>query len=227
MNATKNNLLTTFKAQVAADKKKSAILGILCCVLIVVVAKQFLGGNTSTVETPATAVAAPMVPAAPSPKITATPVDPTNLAPAPKASVSTTETPANKPPPIKTVYVDEIARDLARDLFTLKSWTTYAHTFATEAANHTKRRESPDFWSRFVKAADEYQESRREEAKTIAKDLAELRLQSTLTGSNPSAYISGRLVHETDQLLGFTVSRIDDRRVILTKSGYSYVLQMP
>ncbi len=226
MKATINNFLATFKAQIAADKKKSAILGTLFCVLLVVVVKQFLGGNSSPTATPATAIAAPIAPTAPKPKITATTIDLGAKAPIPKTTASTSSTSENKPAPAKSVHVDNFAHDLARDLFTLKSWTAYPPTFASGESATTKQRGSPDFWSRIAKAADEYQGARREEAKSISKDLAELRLQSTLTGTDPSAYISGRLVHETDQILGFTVARIEDRRVVLTKSGYSYALQM-
>jgi len=55
----------------------------------------------------------------------------------------------------------------------------------------------------------------------------ELRLQSTMTGRSPLAYISGRLVREGDVLRGFAVVKIDDRRVILRKAGLDHQLSMP
>lgn len=231
MNATFKNSIATFKAQAAADPKKSAVLGILFCILLVICGKQFLGKGDSESIAPATAVAAPAPvaqakkPASQTPCVSPTDVNPvpTKSASAPAKAVAAAAPP---PRPTKTAVADDLPRKPARDLFTLQNWSVYTPTFAaTEASAKGATRSA--FWSNIAKAADEYRDARRQEAQALAKDLAELKLQSTLTGSNPSAYLSGHLVHEGDTLLGFYVARIEERRVLLTKSGYTYVLVMP
>lgn len=228
MNSSIKNSIVTFKAQAAADPKKSAVLGILFCILLVICGKQFLGKGDSESAAPATAAAAP-APVAKAQPASQTPcVSPTDVNPVPTKSANAPAKAVVAPPPrpTKTAVADDMPRKPTRDLFTLQNWSAYTPTFAaTEAGAKGATRSA--FWSNIAKAADEYRDARRQEAQALAKDLAELKLQSTLTGSNPSAYLSGHLVHEGDTLLGFYVARIEERRVLLTKSSYTYVLAMP
>ncbi|MBI5765117.1 MAG: hypothetical protein HZA51_16500 [Planctomycetes bacterium] len=229
MNASLKNSIATFKAQAAADPKKSAVLGILFCILLVICGKQFLGKGGSESTAPATAAAAPAPVAQAQKPVSQTPsISPTDVTPVPVDSTPAHDKAATAPPPkpSKTAVADDLPRKPARDLFTLQNWSAYAPTFGV-ADSTAKGAPRSEFWSNIAKAADEYRDARRQEAQALAKDLAELKLQSTLTGANPSAYISGHLVHEGDTLSGFYVARIEERRVLLTKSSYTYVLAMP
>lgn len=228
MNATIKNSIATFKAQAAADPKKSAVLGILFCILLVICGKQFLVKGDSDSVAPATAAAAPVTAVQAKPIAPQTPgISPTDVNPMPTKSANAPSKAVAPPPrPTKTAVADDLPRKPARDLFTLQNWSAYTPTFAV-AEGAAKGAPRSEFWSNIAKAADEYRDARRQEAQALAKDLAELKLQSTLTGSNPSAYISGHLVHEGDTLQGFYVARIEERRVLLTKSSYTYLLAMP
>jgi len=50
---------------------------------------------------------------------------------------------------------------------------------------------------------------------------------ATMTGSRKSAYISGQLLHEGDEIAGFSVVRIEAGRVVLTKYGIQRTLSVP
>ena len=53
-----------------------------------------------------------------------------------------------------------------------------------------------------------------------------LSLQSTLQGAEPLALINGELLKVGDQVQGFTVTKIDSRRVTLRKDGVNVHLEM-
>jgi hypothetical protein len=85
----------------------------------------------------------------------------------------------------------------------------------------------PSVWARMRGALSERRERRSEDLGRITAELAELKLQSTMSGPKPAAYISGLLVHEGDKIAGFSVVRIEEKRVSLRKNGLTCPLIMP
>lgn len=61
---------------------------------------------------------------------------------------------------------------------------------------------------------------------TLEEQVRSFSLQSTITGSAPSAYIDGMLVRQGDAYRGFTVCQVSDRYVTLEKQGHRFQLYM-
>ena len=60
----------------------------------------------------------------------------------------------------------------------------------------------------------------------VREEAMELRLESVLTGMQPRAYINGHLLALGDEYEGFTLLKVTDRHVILTKYGLFIRLRM-
>ena len=60
----------------------------------------------------------------------------------------------------------------------------------------------------------------------VREEVLELRLESVLTGTQPRAYINGRLLAPGDEYEGFTLIQVTDRHVLLTKYGLIIRLRM-
>ncbi len=60
----------------------------------------------------------------------------------------------------------------------------------------------------------------------VRQEASELVLESIVTGTRPRAYISGRLVAPGEEVEGFTLVKVTDRHVILTKYGLFIRLRM-
>lgn len=60
----------------------------------------------------------------------------------------------------------------------------------------------------------------------VRREAGELRLESVVTGARPRAYISGRMLAPGDEIDGFTLVKVNDRHVILTKYGLFIRLRM-
>lgn len=224
-NAMLNEKLALFKQQLLVDKKKSAVLGVLFLVLIVVTIKAFVGSgdpNTVAADPPAEVIAspAPVTPIATPPVTTAAPAGATAV---PRESPSNDE-------PLKVVRVTNLPRTLERDLFVPIQWSRYeaGRTTLTRPDGAPASQPAPSvFWSALVGGMKDYHAIRQREAGEIAHELSALTLQSTMTGPQPLAYISGRLVEEGSEINGFVVLRISDRRVTVRKYGQTRTLTMP
>lgn len=221
----------TLKTQLAADKKKSVVLVTLLVVLLVVVGQLFLPKSI-----PEEAVA--IVPTAP---ITAPTTDSNLTRPTPQV-VSTN--PGTAPTPVavagqasrtrltgrKTVVVDGLSREMVRDPFTTKSWGAYPLSSAATALSAEEKKQQknkPGILEQLRRQFADYQKSRQVETEKFTMEIDSLQLQSTMTGTRRSAYISGRLVHEGEMIDGFTVVRISDREVILSRNDARGSLRMP
>lgn len=110
------------------------------------------------------------------------------------------------------VWIDP-APALDRDLFALNP-TAYQRVAAepTETVRVAKSDLDP---------ADELRA-----AQAVREAANRLTLQSILGGSRPVAMINGQLLATGQTIEGFTVSRIDQRHVLLTKAGVSVRLEM-
>ncbi len=215
----------TLKAQLAADRKKSAILGGLFLVLVVAVGRLFVGGSDNI--PPAVAVAVAVAPpattsaASPEPVLTR-PVSETPIEPPPALE------PTSKSDPVRPrmtasrrVDVEGMPREPMRDLFSTPAWDQFPKTVGLEALMATKATEKkgPSFLEALQKQISSYREAQRVESAKFDAELVGLELQSTMTGEIRSAYISGRLVHEGDHIDGFVVVKIKDGSVCLGKNG--------
>lgn len=229
-NAMLNEKLELFKQQLLADKKKTAVLGVLLLVLIVVVLKTFVasGDPDAAVADPPSAVAAPPAPVTPivSPAIVA-------LASSTAAQSACGGVAQREPPPedepLKVVRVADLPRTLERDLFVPTQWSRYESNRGVLAGSGDGATSQPApsvFWTALVGGMKDYHAIRQREAGEITQELSTLILQSTMTGPQPLAYISGRLVHEGSEINGFVVIRISDRRVLVRKYGQTRTLTM-
>jgi len=263
-------ITTSLKAQLMADKKKSALLGILLMVFLAVLGRAiFTSGDPAAATAQAVANPPPTL-ATVTPSVTPPPPPPpptpaksTPPGPTPPPLVRPVEEPG--PNAFETLAAAvragmaapgkaaEAAAAMAaadaglaappserRDLFSAPAWDRAGEkkTGSSRTANGRKApakksgkgaKAEPEkpFWDHLGSALGDYQQTRRSEMAQYEAQLAELQLQSTLTGPAPMAYISGRLVREGDTVRGFTIVRIEDRRVVVRKQGFIRVLIMP
>ena len=212
--------LETFKQQLLADKKKSAALSILLVVLVVVVVRAVATGGGSV---PEAAVAVqpthtPPAAAAPTMQPVVEKIRPvTNV-------VAATPTAPVQPTRHRTVRTDDLPRTLKRDFFMTEEWANYP--LEASLSEKDKPPMQLGFWTGMTEAIKQYSRQRSEESQALSKELSELQLQSTLTGRNPLAYISGHLVRQGDRYAGFSIVRIEERRVLVEKYGQVHELVM-
>ena len=230
-----------FTQQLAADKKKSAVLGVLALVLLIVLGRVMLSGPG-----PAPADAAPAIPVAPTPPsdpvkpsvrpaletATAPPVAGPAVAGAQTAPAQVSSaSPPRKGSAARSVRVEDLPRILERDVFYSRAWAKAVALRAAEAGDGedgaADKGPADRFWERLSGALGQIPEQRRGDLARLDGELAKLTLQSTMTGPIPMAYVSGRLVHPGDTIDGFSVVRIKDRRVTVRKYGFSRELKMP
>jgi hypothetical protein len=120
-------------------------------------------------------------------------------------------------------------RDLERDLFTTKHWNKFmpaALAGAEPVAGSPGRRRGTGLWTQLRKSWSEYNREQQELSDSFHRDLENLQLHSTMTGREPMAHISGRLVRAGDSVLGFSVVRIADREVVVARGGLTASLSM-
>lgn len=231
-----NDMLAQFRTQLMADKKKSAILGVLFIVLLFVVTGLF-----SKKPDPALAAADDLIPPAqPTPAAVATTAPPTleTLTPTPPKATNPAEEEADHKiadwllggSGSTTVCIAEMPRTPPRNLFKAPAWSKFPLVIMENSSNQRASNEdnvARSFWSKLGGGIVSYQAFRRQETEDIDKEFAEFVLHSTMTGPKALAHISGRLVRVGDKIRGFSVVRIDDRQVTLDKGGIQRVLSMP
>lgn len=208
------------KRDIAAQKKKAAGLGFLVLVLLIVVVRLLLPGK-STQEV----AAAPNLPVKPAPAV----VEPTAHATAGNRPQSVRASAAgdlqqadfNSMEP-RERNLSGLPRTLARDPFRNPSWLRPLRKDdeVAESPQESWLTRLSEQWSDYQAKADAVEQ-------LVDQKLAELQLQSTMIGPISSAYISGRLVHEGDELAGFSVVKIETRRVTLSFSGVTRSLTSP
>lgn len=225
MNNRTTDILARFRHDLAANKVKSAALGALVIVLLIVVGRLALGGKeTSSVKADSLIPAQPsVVSAAPTPSA---PVPgPVNGSPTRSSGANPDQVPmgadaAESKPPVR---VDRFPRTISRDPFRNRTWLTKLAADEDEEA----AARGPGLFERLVRTWSDMQSKQRIIENDIEKRLDRMKLQSTLIGSVNSAYISGRLVHPGDVIEGFSVVRIEPKRVTLRYSGIERVLYIP
>lgn len=233
-----SQLWIQLRGQMAADKKKAVILGVLFVVLLGAVGNLLLGKDSSVPEE-AVAVVVPQQAQTAStggPSVRPRPEPTANRSNVEGASMASGGTQFVRDRLASffeqdggSVSVDGLPRRLARDPFTAQDWSQFPLVISPQEilASKNSSRESGGFWSGFIVGLADRHHHRQEEIRRINADLESLVLQSTITGPVPLAHISGRLVRPGDHVDGFSVVRIDDRRVTLERSGIERVIKMP
>jgi hypothetical protein len=219
--------LQLLRAQLMADKKKASIMGVLAIVLVVVVGRLLFssGPSDTTASQPPPAVTPVIAATAATPSATA------QCAAAAAAPVSPVrETNAEQTfTAHRTVSVSAMPRDLARDLFTTKEWSKFTPAVLVGAVGEpgkAGRRRHIGLWGQLRQSWSEYNREQHEVSEEFRRDLEQLQLHSTLTGPEPLAHISGRLVRPGDEIHGFSVVRIAEREVVVSRGGLTAGLTM-
>ncbi len=214
MAETLQNLTATIKDQLAAEKKKYAILAVLFLVLLIVLARLFMGDSTPEPVHAAPVAIHPAQPVNTPDRELIRPISQPVIRSTTTASRAIESNRATPTPILITgnqsaISVEGLPRDLKRDPFTTSKWGN----FPKVAAGNTDRKKD-----HLV---------REELRERLRSELDEMDLQSTMTGAVKTAYISGHLVTEGEIFRGFSVLRITERHVVLKKSGITQTLRMP
>ncbi|MFH1417115.1 MAG: hypothetical protein ABII12_02350 [Planctomycetota bacterium] len=243
MSEQAGNLVRRVKQDLIANKKKTAILGVLLVALLVALLR--LAGSDATpseaAAEPAAPVAAttpkdPVVPTVrPMPQSAAPPA--TKGAPMLKEEAGTTHVSQTERKPAlaakrqaKAVPVDDMSRTQTRNIFETPSWSVFPPDIDLRSKDSTDAdgaKSSPSWLTQVGAMLAERQAQRAQQVAAINEALSQLELQSTMTGGKPLAYVSGRLVREGDTIRGFSVVRIEDKRVVLRKDTFKRELTMP
>lgn len=263
-------ILQTLRAQLLADKKKTAALGVLFLVLLVVAGRAFW--PTGAAESASALVPAATATADGAADGGSSEVDPAEGGRAASGGIGAKVQPVSQPVQSAVankavsarvqgaeadrriasaspsqgeadaaeakflaepdVDVSGLSRRPARDIFAPRDWSMFEEAILAEAAvlPDAAAQESPPregFWTRWAESIGEYQRERREEIGVINEAFRNLQLRSTVTGQDSLAHISGQVVRRGDTILGFSVVRIEDRRVTLRRSGVQRVLELP
>lgn len=220
--------LSAFKQQLGADKRKSAVLGVLFVVLLVA-----LGSLLVTDATPETAnaMATPAVSRGDSGVRAVRPVvEKAGVGKAvPRVGGDVTGRPERETLRRSVAFAD-LPRTLERNPFDTHAWSKFTPVSARGRGSDGSEGgvgSAATFWRRLGSAVRSRRFERRKELDRLTAELSEIQLQSTMTGSTPMAFISGRLVREGDTIEGFSVVRIRDRRVSVRKYGMVGELVMP
>jgi hypothetical protein len=229
--------------ELAANKTKAAVLGVMLLVLVFAIGRVLLSnsGPAPVEAVPPLAVkAAPVDPAVPQVRPVPQAMQPASEAPDPATAVaklasvlsaSLTSSPSKVAADgrqVRKVAVQDLPRTLSRDLCSTSSWSKFPREGdSSEEEGQSAGQAGPSLWDQMRGALSERRERRIQDLDRITTELSELKLQSTMNGPIPSAYISGRLVHERDKINGFSVVRIGEKRVVLRKNGVTRSLIMP
>ncbi len=235
------------KADMAADKKKTGVLAALFLILLVAVGRLLLPGDDTSSAAAETAVVAGNA-ALPQMDNALTPVPPKPRGAPPVAVVPTGGQQPNRPttsdsgvttpstpfiksmtkaPAVNSDVVSHLPRTLERNPFDASDWRKRFAVPTGPATATDDDKGTASIFSALAQSLSTYQTERAQLTQQLDEELAELELRSTMTGSRKSAYISGQLLHEGDEIAGFSVVRIEAGRVVLTKYGIQRTLSVP
>lgn len=191
----------------AADPKKSAFLALLLTVLGVLVARQVFGSHPANVSAmPARETATGLTPLAPA---TAAPVQPTRPGGESLAA-----------------WASHPVGPLDRNLFLIQ-YDYYASENSRTAPD--AKPVDDGFWDRLEKSLAQHADQRKERQiliENLQSQAAQLKLQSTVNGSQPKAIINGTLVKEGDVVASFRVVKIEARRIVVEREGIQLEIRM-
>ncbi len=215
--AANGNWLATMKAHLAADKRKTAALGVLTLVMLGVWGRLYLKSSDGTATTVA-ALSPELVAAVSIPDAGTTHREPEMDEPSVHDSRGARATPV--------VDIRKANRQLSRDFFA-SDWNQFAVAAGSEPAADGKRAAAPGAWERVAASVRRERDRKRREAELVRNKAANLTVQSTIIGDRSSAVISGHLVHVGDSIDGFEVDEIAARAVAVRKDGVRVTIRMP
>lgn len=226
-------LTTRLKAELAADKKRAAVLGVLLLVFCGVLGRLVLSGAAPTPAAVQATVVAPVL----SPEATVSTMRP-SVEVVPTAS-TVTANPATVPPAtpiaattpdlkqVTPVEIEPGPRDVTRDLFASSAWSSFPAARKTSTSQPSQDDSESGFWGRFAAGLAERGIEQRGEIERVERLAQKLQVQATMSGTNPTAYISGRVVHVGDTINSFSVVAIGERSVTLALDGFHVELRIP
>lgn len=238
------DLLNKFKQDLMADKKKAVILAVLACVLLVVAGRSVFSGSGEPAGASANDLIPPSVPVQaaaaaqakdplvrPEPQPISAPASPSaqsavQAAAGTSAAKRESREPADAP---KAIRVDQMSRTLHRNIFNTPDWSQFEPGEGLVPVGEVQASvvQGPSFWQEVTSALTANQARYRQEQQRMLEDLRKLQLQSTMTGAENIAYVSGRLVRAGDKIDGFSVVRIEEKHVTLERNGIPGVLALP
>lgn len=214
--ATPASIWTTIRTHLAADKRKTAALGVLSIVMMFVWGRLFL--QSSGGPTPAVAALSPeLVAAVSTSEVETVRREPDSNEPITREVVRARATPV--------VDIRKADRTLSRDYFS-PDWSQFAAADGGELAASSKQG-SPGAWQIVAGSVRRERDRQRREADGVRRKAAELVLQSTMIGEPSLAVISGRMLHVGDTIEGFVVDGIEPRTVVVRKDGVRVTIHMP
>jgi len=243
--------LDRLKADMAADKKKTGILAALSLILLIAVGRLLLPGEAPSTASADTLVVAnnaalprtdnALTPARPTtsgaPPVAVVPQRSTPNVPMPQSAQSsgkkTSTIPApfvksmTQAPAVNADVVSHLPRTLERNPFDATDWRRRFRVPSEPTDTPVEPGRAASLFTALADSLATYQTERAELTERLDEELAELELRSTMTGSRRSAYISGQLLHEGDEIAGFSVVRIEAGRVVLSKYGIRRTLSVP
>ena len=191
-------------AAVKADPRRTSVLVVLVVVLAVVWWRVMAGG-------PGVSSAA--------------------LVTAPKSGLSSLRSSSGEPNAAAvaalTDWMHAPVPSIGRNLFAIKF--DYFRQDSSRIKPTLRAPEGDGFWDQLAKSMTSRADQRRERQffiESIQLQAAQLRLQTTLMGSQPRAMINGNLVAEGDAVASFRILKIEARRIIVEREGIKLEILM-
>ncbi len=216
MSQLKGQWWATLRAHLAADQRKTIALAVLSVIMVVVWVRLIFKSDTSI----AAASQMEIVPELVAMNREAPSAVQTSGA-APVADMSQEK----QRVPLTPVDVSTVSREFARDLFAA-DWETFPHALATQPSDGDASRPR-SLVGRIREAARAESARQRRRAENVRREAAGLVVQSTVIGQEPSAMVSGKLVHVGDRLGDLDVVEIRAGQVVVRKDGVRVILSMP
>lgn len=223
MSVNPSELLQLARHQIAADKKKSAVLALLLFVLLVVLVRMFAGGSAPE-QVKANSVAIKPVGTKPAGA---------SMRPIPRDARTNPTPPKTGPTAANTASIpeyefvgieDDLPRVLARDIFSTPDWSLFPEDSEPVGSEGALGFQAGRLWDRLTESMDSIKHQQLDD---FEAQIGALKLHATVTGARPVAYISGRIVREGDVIDGFSVVRINERQVTLRKFGHTGSIELP
>ncbi len=216
-----SKLWSSFRTDIAVDRRKTVALVVLFVVMLGVLSRLAFQGSSST-GAPLAAEQAPsdLIPRAP------------QAAPQPGRAPGVTaggQSPESalllvQGEPV-SVEISGASRDLVRDPFTVHS-AYAAQLLAAMPSGGDRRKAEPGLLQQLAAALRAQRDRRRAAEQAVHKQSESLRLQSTLIGRDPIAVINGQPFRLGATVEGFELIEVRSREVVVRKEGINVTLSM-
>lgn len=216
MSQLKGQWWATLRAHLAADQRKTIALAVLSVIMVIVWARLIFKSDTSIAAASQMEIV---------PELVAMNREAPTAAPNSSTMQVVDASPEKPRVPLTPVDVSSVSREFARDLFAA-DWETFPRAVATQPSEGDASRPR-SFVGRIREAARAESARQRRRAESVRREAAGLVVQSTVIGHEPSAMVSGKLVHVGDRLGDLDVVEIRAGQVVVRKDGVRVILSMP